>query len=43
MTDSDHNNIVQLVELDKILKKLGNFTKKEVKSIYDFFDINSDG
>jgi len=26
-----------------VISSLGDFSKKEIKSIHDFFDINSDG
>ena len=43
MMDPDHDEIVQLSKLFIVLQTLGNFTKKETRSIFHYFDINSDG
>lgn len=47
MIDVDKNSSLALFELEGVLKSLEEdnleFTKKEIKSIHDFFDINNDG
>jgi len=47
MIDVDKNHSLALSELEEVLKTLEDdkteFTKKEIKSIHDFFDINNDG
>lgn len=47
MIDVDKNHSLELSELEEVLKTLEDdkteFTKKEIKSIHDFFDINNDG
>ena len=47
MIDVDKNSSLALSELEDVLKSLEEdnleFTKKETKSIHDFFDINNDG
>ena len=47
MIDVDKNSSLALFELEGVLKSLEEdnleFTKKETKSIHDFFDINNDG
>ena len=43
MIDLDKSNVLELQELEEVICSLGDFSKKEVKSIHDFFDINNDG
>lgn len=40
MVDVDKNKIVELKELTDVITTLSDFTKKEIKSIYEFYDIN---
>jgi len=44
MIDVDKNKVIELSEMEEEIGKLdGDFSKKEMKSIHDFFDINNDG
>ena len=43
MIDLDKSNVLDLAELEEVICSLGDYSKKEVKSIHDFFDINNDG
>lgn len=47
MIDVDKNKVLDLQELDEVIETLHTadetFTKKEIKSIHNFFDVNHDG
>ena len=43
MIDLDKNGVCEIKELEDVIMPLGDFSKKEIKSIHDFFDINKDG
>ena len=47
MIDVDKNKVLELQELDEVIETFGTgddlFTKKEIKSIHNFFDVNHDG
>ena len=40
MIDIDGNGVLNLNELDEVVKALSDFQKKEIKSIHSYFDID---
>lgn len=43
MIDVNKDHVAQLKEVEDVIETLGDFSKKEIKSIYDYFDTNGNG